>query len=116
MEQLRNKISLYGLDFWKYMFGQFISIIGDVCGHIAFTWWILEQKNGTEAIAAVMAPAMFFRIFLMPLVGPLGDKFSRKKILAISEALRGIVTAVLALLIILNHYHLLSYYELQCVH
>jgi MFS family permease len=106
MEQLRNKISLYGLDFWKYMFGQFISIIGDVCGHIAFTWWILEQKNGTEAIAAVMAPAMFFRIFLMPLVGPLGDKFSRKKILAISEALRGIVTAVLALLIILNHYHL----------
>ena len=88
------------------MLGQFISVVGDICGHVAFTWWILDKENGTEAIAAIMAPAMFFRIFLMPLFGPFGDKYSRKKLLALSEALRGITSAALAIIIINNYYNL----------
>ncbi len=103
---LKENISKYGRDFWKYIFGQFVSVVGDICGYIAFTWWVLDQTSDTKAIAAIMAPALFFRIFLMPLFGPFGDRFSRKKLLAISEFLRGSISICLAFMILANIYHL----------
>lgn len=103
---LVEKFHKYGLDFWKFIFGQLISIIGDLCGYVAFTWWILDKTKDVEAIATIMAPAMFFRIFLMPLFGPFGDKFSRKKLLSLSELWRGLISLVLGIMIIFDYYNL----------
>lgn len=66
-----------GKDFWNFRAGQLISLLGDSCSNIALAWWILDKTHSAIAMSSVLAPAMLVRIFLLPLMGPLGDNFSR---------------------------------------
>ncbi|MEI7482920.1 MAG: MFS transporter [Elusimicrobiota bacterium] len=85
-----------GRDFWLYRLGQAISISGDVCSSIALSWWILEKTGSAAKLATIMSPAMMVSVFLLPLLGPLGDKFSRRKLILIGDGWRAIFTLMLA--------------------
>lgn len=87
-----------GRDFWLFRFGQAISVVGDSCGAIALAWWILDATGSAVVMSSVLAPAMLFRIFLTPLFGPLGDRFARKKLIAVSDFWRGGLTFLLAMM------------------
>ena len=87
-----------GRDFWLFRTGQLISSIGDGCSNIAFMWWLLEKTGSAEKMALILAPVSFVRIFLIPLFGPAGDRYSRKKVVIISDAWRGVMFLVLAAL------------------
>jgi MFS family permease len=88
-----------GRDFWLFRFGQLISVIGDSCGGIALAWWILDVTGSAAAMASIIAPAMFARIFLLPLFGPLGDRFARKWLAFYGDIWRGVVMCGIAALI-----------------
>jgi MFS transporter, DHA3 family, macrolide efflux protein len=97
--------SSLGRDFWNYRFGQLISLVGDSCSHIALAWWILEKTGSAAQMSSVLAPAMFVRIFLLPLVGPIGDRFARKKLIIFADLWRLIFTLVLAGMVYFDFYH-----------
>ena len=85
-----------GSDFWLYQGGQIISTVGDVCGNIALTWWILDVTGSPVMISTILAPAMVAQMVLTPALGPLGDRLSRKRLILTSDLIRGIAIAVLA--------------------
>ncbi len=91
--------SSLGRDFWLFRIGQVISVIGDSCGNIALAWWVLDVTGSAAAMSSVLAPTMFIRIFLLPLCGPLGDRFPRKTLALLSDLWRGALMLLVGILI-----------------
>ena len=91
---MRAKASL-GRNFWLYHVGQMISSVGDACGSIALTWWILDVTGSPAAISVVIAPAMAVQMFLTPVLGPLGDRLPRLRLILIADLMRGVAIGAL---------------------
>jgi len=90
--------SRLGRDFWFFQTGQMISTVGDACGNIALTWWILDVTGSPGSVSTVLASAMVVQTMVTPLLGPLGDRFSRRRLILGSDLLRGLMMAGLAML------------------
>lgn len=95
-----------GRDFWNFRLGQLISLLGDSCSGIALAWWILDKTGSAVAMSSVLAPAMVVRIFLLPLMGPLGDNFSRKHLIIIADIWRFVFTGILAAMVFFDYFSL----------
>lgn len=93
-----------GRDFWRFRVGQFVSLLGDGCGTIALSWWILGKTGSAAAMSAVLAPAMAVRLALLPLLGPAADMFPRKRLIALADFWRFATTTALALLVYQDRY------------
>ena len=77
-----------GRHFWFYKSGQMISTAGDICGNIALVWWILEATGSAGKISTVLGPAILVQTLLTPVLGPLGDRFSRTHLIIGADMLR----------------------------
>jgi len=88
-----------GRDFWNFRLGQLVSLLGDGCGMIALSWWILSKTGSAAQMSAVLAPAMAVRLVLLPLLGPVADRFSRKHLIALADFWRFATTAAIAALV-----------------
>jgi MFS transporter, DHA3 family, macrolide efflux protein len=95
-----------GHDFWKFRLGQLVSLLGNGCRSIALSWWILEKTGSAKAIASVLVPAMAVSLILLPLFGPLGDNFSRKKLMVIGDLIRFVTGGLMAGMVYLDHFNL----------
>jgi MFS transporter, DHA3 family, macrolide efflux protein len=98
--------SSLGPDFWKFRFGQLVSLLGNGCRSIVLSWWILEKTGSAKAIAWVLVPAMVVNLVLLPLFGPLGDNFSRKKLIVIADLGRFITACLMAGMVYFDHFNL----------
>ena len=74
-----NRVNL-GRNSWLFQTGQMISIVGDTCGSVALACWILDVSGNAGSISQVLVPALSVQTLLTPLFGPLGDRFSRKRL------------------------------------
>lgn len=88
-----------GRDFWMFRFGQLASLLGDGCGMIALSWWVLDKTGSAASMSAVLAPAMVVRVILLPLMGPLADRFPRKRLILIADLWRFVFSLAIAVLI-----------------
>jgi len=86
-----------GRDFWVFQAGQMISTVGDACGNIALAWWVLDVTQSPVNMSAVLAPAIVVQSVLTPVLGPLGDRFSRRRLIVGSDLLRAVAIAALAI-------------------
>ncbi len=98
--------SSLGGDFWKFRLGQVVSLLGNQCSSIAMAWWILEKTGSAKAMASVLAPAMVVNLIFLPLFGPLGDNFSRKKLIVIADLGRFVIACFMAGMVYFNYFHL----------
>ena len=101
---MNNKNVGLGRDFWVYRVGQCFSLLGDSIGMLALGWWILEKSGSAAVMGGMLAVPMAIGVILMPLFGPLGDRYSRKHVIAISDILRAIVFCGLMTVVILDYY------------
>jgi MFS transporter, DHA3 family, macrolide efflux protein len=97
MPDTSARTSELGRDFWLYQGGQIISTVGDACGNIALTWWILDVTRSPAMISTILAPALVVQMLLTPVLGPLGDRLSRKRLILTSDLIRGLAITVLAM-------------------
>ena len=95
-----------GRDFWLYRSGQLVSIVGDSCGMIALSWWILEATGSAGKMGSIIAPAMFARVILAPLLAPLGDRLRRKNLIIYGDLSRGVLYLALAAMATSGAFHL----------
>jgi len=102
---MANRVKL-GRNFWLFQTGQMISIIGDTCGNVALAWWILDATGNAGSISQVLVPALLVQTLLTPLFGPLGDRFSRKRLIICADVLRGLMMSLLAFMAIQQHFSL----------
>lgn len=89
-------------NFFLIWLGKIISQLGDKFYSIALSWWILQKTNspsimGLSMLASVM-PGLIFGF----LAGTLVDRWNRKKILILSDSLRGALILTLSILLFLN--------------
>lgn len=93
-----------GRDFWMFRFGQLVSLLGDGCGMIALSWWVLDKTGSAARMSAVLAPAMAVRVLLLPLMGPLADRYPRKRLILIADLWRFACSLAIALLVRLDRF------------
>ncbi len=104
-----------GRDFWLYRSGQFISSLGDICASIALAWWVLHKTGSGTAMASIMMPAMLLRIFSLPLMAPLGDRFSRKALVAYSNFSCAFASLLFAAMVYLDIFNIRLVLAISCL-
>lgn len=80
-------------DLW---IGSVISALGDELGSIALMWMALKVTGSPAAIGLVAFCYRLPRAFASPIVGVLGDRFSRAHIMAFGNAVLAVVFSLLA--------------------
>lgn len=71
-------------DFLIFASGQLISTLGLRIGQMGFSWWVLQWKN-PGLLSFLLAITFVVNLIVTPLLGPIGDTFSRKKCAFISD-------------------------------
>jgi len=101
-EEKGYKALLNYKDFIKIWVGNTISRFGDAIDSIAFLWMVYEMTGSTLMMGTVMAvnaaPAVLFGMT----AGVLVDRMDKKKVMIVTDLLRGLSTAVMAILYIWN--------------
>lgn len=77
-----SHVSDLGRSFWVYRFTESLSNLGNMAAMIAMTWWVLEKTDSAATLGAVLAPGIAVRVFFTPIMGPFGDRISRKVLIA----------------------------------
>jgi len=85
--------------FWIYRISQMISLIGDQVSIIAIGWWIIDTTGSEVTLSSILAPAIAVKLLLLPILGPFGDRFNKKKLLIIATIWRFIVILCLWVLV-----------------
>lgn len=97
-EEKGYKALLKYKDFIKIWVGNTISRFGDAIDSIAFLWMVYEMTGSTLMMGTVMAvnaaPAVLFGM----MAGVLVDRMNKRKVMIITDLLRGISTALMAFL------------------
>jgi MFS family permease len=82
-----------------YYFGQIISTTGTFMQSVAQAWLVLKLSNSGTALGIVMALQYFPILILSPYGGVIADRFSKRKILYITQSVAGILALILGILV-----------------
>jgi len=87
-------------DFRLVWLGEGISLLGDQFYFVALTWLILQASGSALALGTVLMVATVPRAALMLLGGAITDRYSPRRVMLLSNALRAALVAVLTALIL----------------
>jgi MFS family permease len=91
--------SLKHRNFLNLWIGQTLSRVGDYVYEIALAWWVLQKTGSALTMSMVLIFAFVPTILFALMGGVVVDRFSRPKLMLISDILRGFVALVVALLV-----------------
>ncbi len=98
--------SLKKHNFRLYFIGQIISVPGGWMQNIALSWLVLQLTNSGTALGVVAALQYFPILLLSPFAGSIIDKFSKRKILYITQSVSGVLAIILGYLTIIGEVRL----------
>lgn len=88
-------------DFRTFWLGEpLVSSLGDQISLIALTWLALELTGSGVALGLVLTATAIPRAILMLVGGVASDRWSPRSIMLVTNAVRGVVTALLGLLVL----------------
>jgi MFS transporter, DHA3 family, macrolide efflux protein len=93
--KLENK--LWNKNFFLLWQGQLVSVLGDVLYIMALNFWILEITGSTSIMGLLSAMTMAPRIILGPFAGVFVDRWDRKKVIVLTDLIRGIVVTLVGI-------------------
>lgn len=86
-----SKNKLWNINFALLWQGQLVSSFGDSVYDIALGFWILAKTGSTALMGLLMAAIAIPRVILSPIAGTYVDRHNRRRILIMSDIVRGIV-------------------------
>ncbi len=95
IEKSKNK--LWNKNFFLLWQGQMVSVLGDVIYIIALDFWILDMTGSTALMGILSAITMLPRIVFGPFAGVFVDKWDRKKIIILTDLIRGIAVTFIGI-------------------
>lgn len=98
----QEETKLWNLNFFLLWQGKLVSAFGDTVYDIALGFWILAKTGSTGLMGLLMAASVLPRIFISPIAGTIVDKYDRKKILIITDLIRGIAISIVGVLSFAN--------------
>lgn len=92
---------------WKKRFftiwgGQALSILGSQLVQFALIWYLTVQTGSATALAAASLVGMLPNVVLGPFIGALVDRWNRRRIMMLSDAIVALATVALAVLFALD--------------
>ena len=78
--------------------GQVFSLLGSQLVQFALIWWLTQQTGSATVLALASIAGILPQVILGPFVGPLVDRWNRKRTMIIADGVVALATAVLALL------------------
>ena len=91
--------SLYIRNYRLYYIGQIISTSGTFMQSVAQSWLVLKLTNSGPALGLTTALQYLPILFLGPYGGVIADRFSKRKILFITQSVSGILALILGTLV-----------------
>jgi MFS family permease len=102
-------------DFRLVFTGESISLIGDQFHFVALAWLTLQMTGSGLALGTVLTAAAIPRAVFMLVGGALSDSLSPRSLMLVSNALRALVVAVIAVLILTGSAELWQLYVLALI-
>ena len=96
---METKPRLFNKNFFLLWQGQFVSQLGSQAFAIAMMFWVKHQTGSASLMGILMMVSMLPAVLLGPMAGTLADHYSRKKIIVLSDIIRGIPVLLLAAII-----------------
>lgn len=87
---MKKRIGIWNKNFFLLWQGQMVSVFGDALYTIALDFFVLEVTGSTAIMGTVMALVTMFRIIFGPISGVIVDRFDRKKLIILADAIRGL--------------------------
>ena len=78
--------------------GQTISRLGDSLYQIALAWWVLEKTGSGVAMGTVLTFSFLPMVLFLPIGGVAVDRWSRFRVMLVTDVVRGILVAAVAVL------------------
>lgn len=85
-------------DFRLLWSGMAISLLGDGIFFVALPWQVYQLSNAATALSVVGIAMSLPHIVLLLLGGVVSDRFDRRRVMMVADAIRGLAVAVLGLL------------------
>lgn len=82
--------------------GQTVSLVGSGISSVALVWWVYGETGSPVLLAAVSIAAAIPRVLLGPFAGAYVDRWDRRRIMLVVDALSGTATALIAALLFLD--------------
>ena len=101
--------------FWIIAIGQALSLAGSQITQFVLLWWITSTTGSTSALAAAGIAGLLPQALFGPLGGVLADRFSRRLLLIISDAITALCMIVLIILFATNSVQLWHVYTLMFI-
>ena len=102
-------------DFGLVFSGETISMVGDQFHFIALAWLALQLTGSGLALGTVLMTAAIPRAVFLLVGGAFSDRLSPRFLMLWSNAIRAVIVAILATLVITNHAQLWQLYILAVV-
>jgi MFS family permease len=102
-------------DFRLVFAGESISLIGDQFHFIALAWLALLLTGSGVALGAVLMAAAIPRAVFMLLGGAMSDRLSPRSLMIASNALRAVVVAIIAVLVLTGNVELWQLFVLAVI-
>lgn len=94
---------------------QFISLVGTGLTAFGLGVWVYQQTGSLSSFAAIQIATFLPGIFALPFSGALADRWDRRKLMIVSDALAGCGTLLLAALLWSNSLQLWHIYILTSI-
>ena len=116
-EYTQNELSLTGTGwqkrYWCIFSGQAFSIIGSALTQFVLMWWIADTTGSVSKLAMAGTVALLPQALLSPVGGVFADRYSRKMIMIVADAVSAVCMAGLMLLFITDKIELWHIYVMM---
>ena len=104
--------SLSGFNYRLWAAGALVSNIGTWMQRTAQDWIVFTEltKNDAAAVGFVMALQFGPSLFLLPVTGYIADRFDRRRVLLLTQAMQGALALALGVLTLTGHIELWHVY------
>jgi DHA3 family macrolide efflux protein-like MFS transporter len=89
---------LINRNFSLLWFSQLVSQLGDKSYNIVLMWWLLEKTNSPFFVSSFLIVSMLPELIFGPVAGVYIDRWDKKKIVVVSDFVRGTIILLLAIL------------------
>ncbi len=94
---------------------QLLSMIGTGLTTFALGVWVLQQTGSVTRFAMISVLAVLPAILLSPIAGAVADRYDRRRVMLVADAVAGLATAVLVGLVATGRLELWFVYVFACV-
>ena len=84
--------------FYTLWVGQAFSLLGSQLVQFALIWWLTQQTGSATVLALASMVGLVPQVALGPFVGPLVDRWNRKRTMILADAVVALATLALAIL------------------